>query len=289
MPASANGTTVERDAVPTHLSVLFAILPLIQNINAVFLFLEVFDRLESGERMYAARLTFYCLVCVGVGSVAFALLSDGDVEVDIKKQRRRRRRLRHRNSSTEIISFAILLLLLYALSPVLKTLTEATTSDTIYPLAFLLFALHVSLADNTLRGSKGGRVSGSSDSAAPAAPPRLSSALSLNAATSASLVLASRLTRNSHVFALMFASIIAFALFPLFVNRVVPRASLRFAIVAALIVVSTATTSMLTLVAATNAFLTLVVPFWMRVASRKKARYDGPWKIASPQLRAPRA
>jgi phosphatidylinositol glycan class C protein len=38
---------------------------------------------------------------------------------------------------------------LLALAPVLKTLTEATSSDSIWALSFSLFGLHILLADYT--------------------------------------------------------------------------------------------------------------------------------------------
>lgn len=49
--------------------------------------------------------------------------------------------------ATTILSSLILSLVLLALSPVLRTLTEATTSDSIWALAAVLFALNAILAD----------------------------------------------------------------------------------------------------------------------------------------------
>lgn len=257
----------------THFSVLLAILPLTQNINVIFLFLDIFDRLES-RRLHPAKLSLWCLCAIVCGSSVNAVLHRG---VTRNKSHGRQRK------PSQIISFAILLLLLYALSPVLKTLTEATTSDTIYPLAFLLFGLHVSLAENTQQATH------------TATTHLFSSALSLNAATSASLVLASRLEHNASVFALMWASILAFALFPLFVRRCVVGRLSRLGVVLVLVgwsVHAHFTNHRLAgftkLVIATNGFLFFVVPFWMRVASRKKTHFDGPWRIATPRLKATR-
>ncbi|CAG8519912.1 15484_t:CDS:10 [Acaulospora colombiana] len=91
---------------------------------------------------------------------------------------------------------------LLALAPVLKTLTEATSSDSIWALSFSLFILHTLLADYTTPLVREGRE-------------RLTSVLSMNAAISASVVLASRLNTDFSVFALMLFSVQDFALFPL--------------------------------------------------------------------------
>lgn len=260
----------------THLSVLVALLPLIQNINVIFLFLEVFNQLESGT-LHPARLTFWCLTAIVIGGLTARLFTGN----------RKKRRSKRRQGPSEIISFAILLLLLYALSPVLKTLTEATTSDTIYPLAFILFGLHVCLAENILRTNEKQDTSSSQLQQ----QGQLSSALSLNAATSASLVLASRLPHNAHVFALMFTAILAFAFFPALVSKS-KRPVSKFAVVCVLVGLAIGSACInhqdsTTFLAVTtvNGFLMVIVPFWMCVGSRRKTRYDGPWKVATPQFK----
>lgn len=87
-----------------------------------------------------------------------------------------------------------------SVTPVLKTLTEATSSDSIWALSAILFMLNVLLADY------GGPQPG---------PHRLTSILSMNAAISASVVLASRLRTNLAVFALVLLAVMFFALFPI--------------------------------------------------------------------------
>ncbi|SPO47587.1 uncharacterized protein PSANT_05275 [Moesziomyces antarcticus] len=74
-----------------------------------------------------------------------------------------------------VLGKMVVALVLLAVSPVLRTLTEATTSDTIWALAAMLFTAHLVLADYA--GGSG----------------KLQDTLSFNAAISASVVLASRL------------------------------------------------------------------------------------------------
>lgn len=94
----------------------------------------------------------------------------------------------------------LVFLALMAVTPVLKTLTEATSSDSIWALSAILFILNLLLADY------GGPEPG---------PHRLTSVLSMNAAISASVVLASRLRSNLAVFALVLQAVLLFALFPI--------------------------------------------------------------------------
>lgn len=96
------------------------------------------------------------------------------------------------------------LLALYFLSPALKTLTRATTSDSIWALSGTLFAVNLFLGDyRSIPTVERPRV-----------PSELPSTLSLTAALSASTVLASRLASNEAVFSLLLFSTLWFGPFP---------------------------------------------------------------------------
>ena len=129
-------------------------------------------------------------------------------------------------------SSIMMFLVLMSLSPVLRTLTAATSSDSIWALAAVLFMLNALLADYTANVSEDeineGYVSSGNFnilkffflvSRIYLMNTRLSSVLSMNAAVSASVVLASRLSTNVSVFALMLFSILSFALFPILRRR----------------------------------------------------------------------
>ncbi|TYJ53562.1 hypothetical protein B9479_005831 [Cryptococcus floricola] len=119
-------------------------------------------------------------------------------------------------------------LLLALLSPVLGTLTSATTSDSIWPLAAGLGFVHLLLSDfrtgedvrvvrrrernRKRRGSVGWKEIGEEKS--------LTSSLSLTSALSASVVLASRLPSNAHVFSLILLSVLFFAGWPVVAKSV---------------------------------------------------------------------
>jgi phosphatidylinositol glycan class C protein len=131
----------------------------------------------------------------------------------------------------------MMFLVLMSLSPVLRTLSAATSSDSIWALAALLFTLNALLADYTANVSEDEINEGYVSicyicfevffiylgviylSIYLLLLDRLSSVLSMNAAVSASVVLASRLSTNVSVFALVLFSILSFALFPILRRR----------------------------------------------------------------------
>ncbi|KAJ4486182.1 phosphatidylinositol N-acetylglucosaminyltransferase subunit C [Lentinula aciculospora] len=105
-------------------------------------------------------------------------------------------------------SSILIFLALMSLSPVLRTLTAATSSDSIWALSACLFLLNILLADY-----------GSSSPVLRGRPERLTSVLSMNAAISSSVVLASRLSNDLAVFALIQFSVQSFTLFPMLRRR----------------------------------------------------------------------
>ncbi|CDZ96704.1 N-acetylglucosaminyltransferase complex, subunit PIG-C/GPI2, required for phosphatidylinositol biosynthesis [Phaffia rhodozyma] len=167
----------------------------------------------------------------------------------------------------------ISLLLLHALAPILRTLTEATTSDSIWPLAGGLFVLGLLLGDH-------GRDVGG--------PKRLSSSLALTSSLSASVVLASRLPTNTHVFALVLYSILSFALGPILLRQISPTftpplATALFGLTIKSLLPEMPTTS------ATFMFLTagiiLAGPLGIRRSWRLKSVIKGDWDVALPVVR----
>ena len=128
-------------------------------------------------------------------------------------------------------SSVLVFLSLLALSPVLRTLTASTSSDSIWALTSCLLGLNVLLGDYTPpRDPKRIRERYASFSLSVITnrklcpSPRLTSVLSMNAAMSGSVVLASRLRDDISVFALMLFSIQMFALFPILRTRILVRA-----------------------------------------------------------------
>jgi len=120
---------------------------------------------------------------------------------------------------------------LLGLSPILKSLTKSTSSDSIWALATWLLIINIFFFDYgsayAPKTSETTPVSSTSSSATPVDPslapvsnsiraPRFPSSLSTNAALMASTVLASRLLTTTAVFSLTLFSIQVFGLFPVF-------------------------------------------------------------------------
>ena len=97
-------------------------------------------------------------------------------------------------------SAVLIYIALLGLSPILKSLTESTTSDSIWALSCWLVCINIFFFDYS--GGVGGV--------------KFPASLSTNAALMASTVLASRLPSTTHVFSLTLFSIEVFGLFPVF-------------------------------------------------------------------------
>jgi len=112
------------------------------------------------------------------------------------------------NRASLRISTAKSALLIYftllGLSPILKSLTKSTSSDSIWAMSFLLFTVNIFFFDY---GSPPSTNSGNKN---------IPASLSTNAALMASTVLASRLPSTGQVFSLTLFSIEVFGLFPVF-------------------------------------------------------------------------
>ncbi|ETN46146.1 uncharacterized protein HMPREF1541_00330 [Cyphellophora europaea CBS 101466] len=122
--------------------------------------------------------------------------------------------------SALLIYFALL-----GLSPILKSLTKSTSSDSIWALATWLLIINIfffdyrSLTPSTLSGASTRsttRPMPSTPATSHSQAPPFPSSLSTNAALMASTVLASRLPSTSSVFSLTLFSIQVFGLFPVF-------------------------------------------------------------------------
>ncbi|KDN51410.1 phosphatidylinositol N-acetylglucosaminyltransferase, partial [Tilletiaria anomala UBC 951] len=164
-----------------------------------------------------------------------------------------------------LLSLLLLALVLFALSPVLRTLTEATTSDSIWALSAALFCLNMATADysTTHLATRSDEGRGKQVK------------VSLNAAVCASVVLASRLRWNGDVFALLLFSMQVFALVPIFRARMIgifTIATQRDA--------GGGARSAVAIHIGMIAFVSIVCPMWMRHLQRHKRRLHGPWDPA---------
>ncbi|KAJ7181677.1 phosphatidylinositol N-acetylglucosaminyltransferase [Mycena crocata] len=246
-----------------------------QHLATIFIFVSVFVRLKE------SYLDPHILVWISVGCFFGGYLS-----WELLDRTGAGHAHRHANPASNHIgvkavkSSILIFLALMSLSPVLRTLTAATSSDSIWALSATLFGVNALLADYSAI-SFGGQVH-----------ERLTSVLSMNAAISASVVLASRLANDLAVFALILFSVQAFALFPRLRHRlgaslcssalqVVFTIVLSFVSVVVTISLSRTVTWIYSAVQLGTTFLAPAVLVW---AQKFKNEIRGPWDVATPKV-----
>ncbi|OJA18702.1 hypothetical protein AZE42_01256 [Rhizopogon vesiculosus] len=187
--------------------------PITQHLATIFTFLAVFVRLK--ERWLDARVLLWVSIISFFGGYALCeILSYSNTVNGVPSRQTSCIAIPelftdwlHQSGSKTIKSSLLVFLALMGLSPVLRTLTAATSSDSIWALSACLFLLNALLADySTLKP-------------APHSQERLTSVLSMNAAISSSVVLASRLPDDLAVFSLVLFAVQLFALFPIMRHR----------------------------------------------------------------------
>lgn len=234
-----------------------------QHLATIFTFLAVFVRLK--ERWLDARVLLWVSIASFFGGYAlYEILSCSN---PVRGAFTR---------SNTIKSSLLVFLALMGLSPVLRTLTAATSSDSIWALSACLFLLNALLADYS--------------SMKPVPQERLTSVLSMNAAISSSVVLASRLPDDLAVFALVLFAVQLFALFPILRHRlqVTPQvAQILFTLT--LCILSFALTvplsvSVAYIYAGISITVTFVAPGVLVWAQKYKNEIRGPWDVAVPRL-----
>ncbi|KAI3635095.1 hypothetical protein MIR68_006661 [Amoeboaphelidium protococcarum] len=158
-------------------------------------------------------------------------------------------------------------IILIALSPILKTLTQDTSDDTIYALSTIVFTMNLLFHDYT--------------SVEPGAT-RYPGALSLNAAIFGSVLLASRLSSSLNVFGLMLFAVTWFGLLPIFRRSMVVYSKGSLMLNLLLLACGTymlhqVSTIMVHLYLTMYAFITFVCPFWLIWIQRYKNEIKGSW------------
>ena len=156
-----------------------------QHLASIAIFIVIFIKLYQEEYSINSLILHSHLICT-VGYFIYYFLLD---------TRHKRYSLRQTLKAS-----GLFLLTLLGMSPILKTLTEDTSSDTIWAMSVLLFGGNIAFHDYSSMNRSA----------------QFQGTISLNAAIFASVLLASRLKSNLFVYGLMSFAIILFALFPLF-------------------------------------------------------------------------
>lgn len=174
-------------------AVVFEASVVVQQLCSVCVFVVIWWYLDEGllapQWLFGAGLASSLL-----GYVLFDVLDSGE-------GRRRSGRTRWADLKSALVFVAFT----YGFSPVLKTLTESVSTDTIYAMAALMLLGHLIFFDYGANAAI------------------VSSTLSLNMAIFASVCLASRLPRSLHAFIMVTCAIQIFALWPMLQKKLKAR------------------------------------------------------------------
>ncbi|KIK94366.1 hypothetical protein PAXRUDRAFT_828085 [Paxillus rubicundulus Ve08.2h10] len=236
-----------------------------QHLGAVFTFLVVFVRLK--ERSLDARVVLWISVTLFMlGYLAWEVLNYANP-------------VHGPSTRSKVFKSSLLVFLaLMGLAPVLRTLTAATSSDSIWALSACLFLLNTLLADYSCMkpGSH--------------TQERLTSVLSMNAAMSSSVVLASRLPDDLSVFSLILFAVQLFALFPILRHRFwgISTALQAFVTISistlSLILTMSLSVSVCMVVIGIYVAVNFIAPGVLVWAQKYKNEIRGPWDVAVPRL-----
>jgi len=244
--------------------------PIAQHISTIFIFLATFVRIK--ERIFDPRLLVWTSIFAFV--LGYPVWQVVEAQLAAKFRQARKTTNHAKTVKSSILAFLALL----SLSPVMKTLTASTSSDSIWAIAACLFILNALIADySSPRPEIHSRES-------------LTSVLSINAAISASVVLASRLPDDISVFALMLYAVVLFAMFPVLRHRLQAASSLFQAfltiLLSALSLLLTAPLSPFVawIYAGVLSLVLFAAPAALIWAQRYKNELKGSWDVAVPRV-----
>lgn len=182
---------------------LYAATTIVQQISRVIAFVVLFAHLNSD--VVQPWTLFLCVLGAGAsGYLLYAVVECRAVGQMLEDMRR----------AGVFLAFAL------CLAPIMKTLTETISTDTIYALVALMLLVHLLCHDYAPQNREGccREASAKADFGEELPSEDVWSTVSLNAALSASVCLASRLQSSLHVAALSTLAVVMFVLAPLFAS-----------------------------------------------------------------------
>ncbi|XP_058838287.1 phosphatidylinositol N-acetylglucosaminyltransferase subunit C-like [Topomyia yanbarensis] len=150
----------------------------------------------------------------------------------------------------------------YIFSPLLHTLTDSVSTDTIFSTTFLMLALHLIFFDYGVSAAI------------------VSKAISLNAAIFGSICLASRLSSSFHAFVLLEVAAVYFALGPILVARIFSFPLLLATIAVCFYLLLKISLTIFWTYSCVLVFVNLFCPFLFVRLQRHKNNINGPWDEA---------
>lgn len=216
-----------------------------QEISCVTLFLVIFHFLYENT-VQPQKILFNSFALTGFGYMIY-------IGTDFQKIR---------NVIEDSKTVGVVLLFGYIFSPLLYTLTDSISTDTIFSNTFIILFFHLLLHDYGIDGFL------------------VSRTVSLNCGVFASICLASRLSTTHHAFVFLVVSAEVFVLKPLLFEKVwkpwmlIPIASVT------IYFLYNISQLILTVYLFTLFFVNIVCPFIFQKLNNKKCTISGPWDEA---------
>jgi len=218
-----------------------------QEISFVTLFLIIFYYLYENT-VQPQKILFNSFVATGLGYMIY-------IGSDFQKIR---------NVIEDSKTVGVVLLFGYILSPLLHTLTDSISTDTIFSNTFIILFFHLLLHDYGVDGFL------------------VSKTVSLNCGIFASICLASRLSTTNHAFVLLVVSSEIFVLKPLLFERFWRPWMLLPIISITIFFLYNISKLILTVYALILIFVNIICPYAFQKLNDKKCTISGPWDEAVP-------
>lgn len=216
-----------------------------QEISFVALFLIIFHYLNENS-VQPQKILFNSFAMTGIGYMIY-------IGADFQKIR---------NLIEDSKTVGVVLLFGYIFSPLLHTLTDSISTDTIFSNTFIILFFHLLLHDYGIDGFL------------------VSRTLSLNCGIFASICLASRLSTAHHAFVLLVISAEIFVLKPLLFERVWRPWMLLPIISLTLYFLHDVSQLLLVVYLLVLFFINIVCPYIFQKLNNKKCTISGPWDEA---------
>lgn len=216
-----------------------------QEISCVTLFLIIFYYLYENT-VQPQKILFNSFVFTGLGYMIY-------IGSDFQKIH---------NVIEDSKTVGVVLLFGYIFSPLLYTLTDSISTDTIFSNTFIILLFHLLLHDYGIDGFL------------------VSRTVSLNCGIFASICLASRLSTTNHAFVLLVVSAEVFVLKPLLFEKVWRPWMLIPIVTATLYFLFNISKLILTVYVMILFFVNIICPYTFQNLNDKKCTISGPWDEA---------
>lgn len=216
-----------------------------QEISCVTLFLIIFHYLYENS-VQPQKILFNSFALTGLGYITY-------IGTDIQKIR---------NVVEDSKTVGVVLLFGYIFSPLLHTLTDSISTDTIFSNTFVILFFHLLLHDYGIDGFL------------------VSRTVSLNCGIFASICLASRLSTTHHAFVLLVISAEVFVLKPLLFEKVWRPWMLIPIVAITLYFLYSISKLILTVYLIILLFVNFICPFIFQKLNDRKCTISGPWDEA---------